>query len=100
LTKIGTAARLGGCADPAQTGGLLGDVAQLAAEIAQLCRDMFGPDLASHSQFAATVGLLTQCMRGAALVADLHPKRRPQVVPEWHRQTCLALGVAIHTGAD
>ncbi len=66
---------------------------RLATEIAQLCRDMFGPDLASHPAFAATVRMLTQCMRGAALVVDLHPKTRPQLVPEWHRQTCLALGV-------
>src|SRR5262245_1586133 len=60
---------------------------RLATEIAQLCRDMFGPDLAAHPHFADAVRLLTQCMRGAALVVDLHPKRRPQLVPEWHRQT-------------
>ena len=55
---------------------------------------MFGPDLASHPHFADAVRLLTQCMRGAALVVDLHPTSRPQLVPEWHRQTCLALGVS------
>jgi AcrR family transcriptional regulator len=71
---------------------------RLATEISQLCRDLFGPDLASHPHFADTIRLLTQCMRGAALVVDLHPKRRPQLVPEWHRQTCLALGVTPAAG--
>ncbi len=67
---------------------------RLGTEISELCRDMFGPDLASHPHFADAVRLLTQCMRGAALVVDLHPTSRPQLVPEWHRQTCLALGVS------
>jgi hypothetical protein len=38
--------------------------------------------------------MLTHGMRGAALVADLHPKRRPRLIPELHHQTCLALDVA------
>ena len=67
---------------------------RLATEISQLCRDMFGRDLAAHAHFDDATRLLTQCMRGAALVVDLHPKSRPQLVPEWHRQTCLALGVS------
>ena len=66
---------------------------RLASEISLLCRDMFGPELSSHPRFAETVGLLTHAMRGAALVADLHPKRRPKLVPVLHRLTCLALDV-------
>jgi AcrR family transcriptional regulator len=67
---------------------------RLATEIAQLCRDMFGRELAEHPRYGETIELLTHGMRGAALVVDLHPKRRPQLVPEWHRQTCLALDVS------
>ena len=66
---------------------------RLASEISLLCDDMFGPDLASHPRFAETIALLTHAMRGAALVADLHPKHRPQLVPDLHRLTCLALDV-------
>src|SRR6185503_3189395 len=66
----------------------------LAAEITRLCQDMFGPDLAAHPRFAETIDLLTHGMRGAALVAELHPKRSPQLVREWQHQTCLALDVA------
>ena len=59
---------------------------------AATCSDRTWPPI---PRFAEAIGLLTQCMRGAALVVDLHPKRRPQLVPEWHRQTCLALEVAV-----
>jgi len=68
---------------------------RLATEVSHLCRDMFGPDLAAHPRFPEAIGLLTQCMRGAALVVDLHPKRRPLLVPVWHRQICLALEIAV-----
>jgi AcrR family transcriptional regulator len=68
---------------------------RLGAEITALCRDMFGPQLAAHPRFPQAIELLTHAMRGAALVVDLHPKRRPHLVPEWHRQTCLALDVAV-----
>src|SRR5262245_51679035 len=73
---------------------------RLGTEIAGLCRDMFGPHLAAHPRFAEAIDLLTHGMRGAALVVDLHPKRRPQLVPEWHRQTCLTLDVAIAAATD
>jgi AcrR family transcriptional regulator len=66
---------------------------RLGTEIAGLCRDMFGSQLAAHPRFTEAIDLLTHGMRGAALVVDLHPKRRPHLVPEWHRQTCLALNV-------
>jgi len=64
---------------------------QLAAEIRRLCGDMFGPDLAAHPRFGEAVDLLVQGMRGAGLVAELHPKRAPQLVGAWQRQTCRAL---------
>ena len=67
---------------------------QLAGEIARLCRDMFGPDVAAHPRFAETVDLLTHGMRGAGLVAELHPTRGPTLVQEWWHQTCLALDIA------
>jgi AcrR family transcriptional regulator len=67
----------------------------LGLEIAQLCRDMFGPDLAAHPRFAETIDLLTHGMRGAALVAELHPTHGPQLVREWRHQTCLALDVPL-----
>jgi AcrR family transcriptional regulator len=73
---------------------------RLGSEIAGLCRDMFGPELAAHPRFAEAIDLLTHGMRGAALIVDLHPKRRPQLVPEWHRQTCLTLEVAIAAATD
>jgi AcrR family transcriptional regulator len=66
---------------------------QLAADIQTLCRDLFGSDLASHPRFEETVDLLVQGMRGAGLVAELHPKRGHLLVREWHRQTCHALDV-------
>ena len=68
---------------------------KLAAEIAQLCRDMFGPELAAHPRFGETIDVLTHGMRGAGLVAELHPRRGAQLVREWHHQTCLALDVAV-----
>jgi hypothetical protein len=37
--------------------------------------------------------LLVQGMRGAGIVADLHPNRGQPFVREWHRQTCHALDV-------
>ncbi len=48
---------------------------KLGGEIMQLCRDMFGPELARHPRFVETIDLLTHGMRGAGLVAELHPKR-------------------------
>jgi AcrR family transcriptional regulator len=66
----------------------------LGAEIARLCRDMFGPDLAAHPRFAETIDVLTHGMRGAALIAELHPIHGPQLVREWRNHTCLALDVA------
>jgi AcrR family transcriptional regulator len=66
---------------------------QLGAEIHGLCRDMFGPDLAAHPRFKETIDLLVQGMRGAGLVAELHPKQGPQLVREWQAQTCHALDV-------
>lgn len=72
---------------------------RLASEIDQLCRDMFGADLASHPRFSETVGPLAHTMRGAALVADLRRSRRPRLVPERHRPTCLALVAAMDDGA-
>ncbi len=66
---------------------------QLGAEIQRLCRDMFGPDLAAHPRFDETIDLLVQGMRGAGLVAELHPKQGPQLVREWQRQTCQVLDV-------
>jgi AcrR family transcriptional regulator len=68
---------------------------QLGADILTLCRDMFGPDLASHPRFEETVDLLVQGMRGAGIVAELHPKRGQLFVREWHRQTCHALDVIV-----
>jgi AcrR family transcriptional regulator len=70
---------------------------KLGAEIARLCKDMFGPDLSAHPRFAETIDLLTHAMRGAAPVAELHPKRGAQLVGEWHHQVCLALDVALDT---
>ncbi len=67
---------------------------QLAAEIRRLCGDMFGPDLAAHHRFQETIDLLVQGMRGAGLVAELHPKRAPQLVQAWQRQTCHALDLS------
>ena len=66
---------------------------QLGAAIQALCRDMFGPDLAAHPRFVETIDLLVQGMRGAGLVAELHPKQGPQLVREWQAQTCHALDV-------
>jgi AcrR family transcriptional regulator len=71
---------------------------QLAAEIQRLCRDMFGPDLAAHPRFDETIDLLVQGMRGAGLVAELHPRRGRQLVREWQRQTCHALDVRMDQG--
>jgi AcrR family transcriptional regulator len=68
---------------------------QLGAEIQRLCRDMFGPDLVAHSRYEETIDLLVQGMRGAGLLAELHPKRGAQLVREWQRQTCHALDVAM-----
>lgn len=68
---------------------------RLGTEIAALCHDLFGARLAGHPRFDETIDLLTHGMRGAALVVDLHPRRRPHLVPEWHRQTCLALDVPV-----
>ncbi len=45
----------------------------LAAEIQRLCRDMFGPELAAHPHYPDAIALLVQGMRGAGLVAELHP---------------------------
>ena len=67
---------------------------RLGAEIFELCRDMFGPELSQHPRFAEAIELLTHGMRGAALVVDLHPNSRPHLVPEWHRQMCLSLDIA------
>jgi hypothetical protein len=66
---------------------------QLAADIQRLCGDMFGPDLAAHPRFPETIDLLVQSMRGAGLVAELHPKGGLHFVRGWQRQTCLALDV-------
>lgn len=71
---------------------------RLASEIGQLCRDTFGADLASHPRFSETVELLTP-HDARRLVADLHPRRRPKLVPELHRQTCLALEATTDDGA-
>ena len=62
---------------------------RLGTEILGLCRDMFGPDLAAHPRFAETIDLLVQGMRGAGLVADLHPKHGPQLVREWQRRPAM-----------
>lgn len=66
----------------------------LGAEIRRLCEDMFGPDLAAHPRFPETIDLLVHGMRGAGLVAELHPKRGAMFVREWQRQTCRALDIA------
>jgi hypothetical protein len=54
---------------------------------------MFGPDLAGHPRFVETIDVLVHGMRGAGLVAELHPKRGAQFVREWRHLTCLALDV-------
>jgi AcrR family transcriptional regulator len=66
---------------------------QLGAEILRLCRDMFGPHLSAHPRFEETVHVLVDGMRGAGLVAELHPTRGSRLVREWQHQTCIALGV-------
>lgn len=68
---------------------------QLGTEIAGLCRDLFGPDLAAHPRFTDTIELLKHGMRGAALIAELHPRHGAQLVRQWRQQTCLALDIAI-----
>jgi len=70
----------------------------LGAEIPDLCRDMFGPELAAHPRYPEAIDLLVHGMRGAGLVAELHPTRGARFVREWHRQTCLALDIP--TGTD
>ena len=44
---------------------------QLGVEIHQVCRDMFGPELAAHPRFEETFNRLVQGMRGAGLVVEL-----------------------------
>ncbi len=66
---------------------------QLAAEILRLCRDMFGSELAAHPKFTETIHLLVYGMRGAGLVADLHPAAGSRLVGEWQHQICDALDV-------
>ena len=68
---------------------------ELGTEIARLCRDLFGPDLAAHPRFTETIDVLKHGMRGAALVAELHPTHGPKLVREWRHQTCLALDISM-----
>ena len=68
---------------------------ELGTEIAGLCRDLFGPELTSHPRFLETIEILEQAMRGAALIAELHPTHGPQLVRQWRRLACLELDVPI-----
>ncbi len=81
--------------DPELRELIVGHDRDLGAEIARLCQDLFGAELASHPRFLETVEILKQAMRGAALIADLHPAHGPQLVHQWRRLACLELDVAI-----